>query len=117
MAVRAIGGYDFPSRSRQELYGEDQLVHVWWRNNLWFCAAGCFRVPRAMTFADFLAEIVTPWASGDPSFDVAAITDWILDDEPLDPTPDRTLAELGVGHKSLLEFRAPSTSSAEALTG
>ena len=70
-----------------------------------------------MTFRDFLAAIVVPWASGDPSFDAATITGWVLDDEPLDPQPDRTLAELGVGHKSLLEFRAPSSSGVEALIG
>ena len=55
MAVRSIGEYDFPSRSRQELYGDDQLVHLWWRDNPWFCAAACFRAPKAMTWGDFRA--------------------------------------------------------------
>ena len=37
MAVVALKeGYEFPSRSRQELYGDDQLVHVMWRNNAMF---------------------------------------------------------------------------------
>ena len=117
MAVRAIvETYEFPSRSRQELYGDDQLVHVWWQNNLWFCAAACFRAPKAMTWADFEAGVVAPWAAGDPSFDPAAITGWVLDDQPFEPDPAKTLDELGVGHKSLLEFRAPSSTSREALT-
>ena len=117
MGVRAIvDTYDFPSRSRQELYGDDQLVHVWWRNNLWFCAAACFRAPKAMRWGDFLDGVVYPWAAGDPSFDPATVSGWVLDDEPLDPRREQTLAELGVGHKSLLEFRAPSSTSAEALS-
>jgi phenol hydroxylase P4 protein len=117
MAVRAIGEYKFPSRSAQEHYGDDQLVHVWWQDNLWFCAAGCFRAPRAMTWADFTAALVFPWASGDPDFDPATVHGWVLDGQPLEVDGTKTLAELGVGHKSLLEFRAPTSSGREALTG
>ena len=43
MTVKSIGAYEFPSRSRQELYGDDQLVHVWFTDTLWFAAAACFR--------------------------------------------------------------------------
>ena len=50
MAVKSIGTYEFPSRSRQELYGDDQLVHLWFQEDMWFCAAACFRAPRAMTW-------------------------------------------------------------------
>jgi len=57
MAVRAIGEYTFPSRSRQELYGDDQLVHVWWKGDLWFAATACFRAPKAMSWNDFLANV------------------------------------------------------------
>ena len=47
MAVKSIGTYEFPSRSRQELYGDDQLVHLWFQGNMWFCASACFRLcPR-----------------------------------------------------------------------
>ena len=34
MAVKSIGTYDFPSRSRQELYGDDQLVHLWFQEDM-----------------------------------------------------------------------------------
>jgi phenol hydroxylase P4 protein len=105
MSVRALApGYDFPSRSRAELYGDDQLVHVLWRGNLMFCSAACFRAPKAMTWADFLSGMVEPWASSDPDFKPGTQRDWVLDGRPLDPRGDATLAELGVGHKSLLEF-------------
>ena len=106
MAVRAIGEYDFPSRSRQELYGDDQLVHVWWRDNPWFCAAACFRAPKAMTWSDFRAAMVDPWASCDPDFDAAADFRWTVDDQPVQPAGDLTLEALGVGHKSLVSFSA-----------
>lgn len=105
MSVRAIGTYDFPSRSRQELYGDDQLVHVWWQDNPMFCAAACFRAPKAMTWGEFRAGMLDPWASSDPEFTPDRPGDWVLDDAPLTPSDDKTLAELGVGHKSLIAFR------------
>jgi phenol/toluene 2-monooxygenase (NADH) P4/A4 len=104
MAVRSIGEYEFPSRSRQELYGDDQLVHVWWSDNPWFCAAACFRAPKAMTWADFRAAMLDPWASCDPDYDPTADFQWVIDDQPVTPVGDQTLEALGVGHKSLVSF-------------
>ncbi len=106
MSVRAITAYEFPSRSRQELYGDDQLVDVWWRNNPMFCAAAMFRAPKAMTWADFRAAMLDPWAGSDPDFDPASPRSWVLDDAPFTPEDNRTLEELGVGHKSLIAFEA-----------
>lgn len=105
MAVKSIGEYRFPSRSRQELYGDDQLVSVWWRDNPWFCAASMHRAPRAMTFGDFWAQMVAPWAAGDP--DLAEGKDWTdfewsLGGESFTPDPEKSLADLGVGHKDVL---------------
>lgn len=104
MSVKAIGDYDFPSRSRQELYGDDQLLNVWWRNNPFLSAAGTFRAPKAMTWADFRAAMVDPWAATDPDFDPGKVADWMLDGASLSPENDATLEQLGVGHKSLLSF-------------
>ena len=103
MAVRSIGTYSFPSRSRQELYGDDQLVHVWWKGNLWFAAAACFRAPKAISWKDFLAGMVHPLFSCDPDFDPAttALT-WTVDGQAIHPEGGESLSELGVGHKSLV---------------
>jgi phenol hydroxylase P4 protein len=104
MSVKALGTYDFPSRSRQELYGDDQLVNVLWRNNPFLSAAATFRAPKAMSWADFRNVLMDPWAASDPDFDPAGPEDWILDGAPLTPREDQTLEQLGVGHKSLLSF-------------
>ena len=105
MAVKSIGAYDFPSKSRQELYGDDQLVHVWFQGNPWFCAAGCFRAPKAMTWGDFWSQVVVPFAEEDPDFDPAAQRTWTLHGEPLTPREDATLQELGVVHKDVIGMR------------
>ena len=83
MAVKTISTYDFPSRSRQELYGDDQLVHVWFKDNPWFCAAACFRAPKAMTWGDFWSQLVIPFAEEDPDFDPAAARAWSLHGETI----------------------------------
>jgi phenol hydroxylase P4 protein len=106
MAVKALYNYDFPSADRAENFGDDQLVYVHWTGNPLFCSAACFRVPRAMPFGEFVAGVVGPWAGSDPDFDVSQVHDWRLAGKPLDPADGTPLAELGVGHKTLLSFSA-----------
>jgi phenol hydroxylase P4 protein len=105
MAVVALKeGYEFPSRSRQELYGDDQLLHVMWRNNRMFAAAATFRAPQVMPFADFLEALVNPWAGSDPAFVPGSPKGWKLDGQAWEPDPAKGLREQGIGHKSLITF-------------
>lgn len=105
MSVRAIGEYKFPSRSRVELYGDDQLVHVWWRDNQFLASAATFRVPKAMPFGEFVSTVVEPWAASDPDFDPGSERDWFIDDSPLRVRDDASLTELGIGHKHTVSFQ------------
>lgn len=105
MGVRAIGEYKFPSRSRAELYGDDQLVHLWWRDNTFFCAAMTVRVPKAMPFGEFVSTVVEPWAASDPDFEPGSERDWFIDDNPLHVRDDASLSELGIGHKHTVSFQ------------
>lgn len=104
MTVKALYDYEFPSADRIENFGDDQLVYVHWKGNLFLCSAAAFRAPRAMPFGEFVSAMVHPWASSDPEFDAAAVHDWTLFDEPLNPSDDKSLADLGIGHKALLTF-------------
>lgn len=105
MSVRAIGEYKFASRSRAELYGDDQLVHVWWRDNTFLAAAATFRVPKKMPFGEFISTVVEPWAATDPDFEAGSERDWFIDDNPLQVREDASLTELGIGHKHTLSFQ------------
>ena len=58
MAVKALYDYDFPSKDRQELFGDDILVNVLWTNNMMFASAACFRAPKAMSWADFKSQMI-----------------------------------------------------------
>ena len=75
MSVKALYEYDYPSRDRQENFGDDLLVNVLWVNNPMFGAPACFRAPRAMSWADFKAQLIDPWAASDPGYDPAAPKD------------------------------------------
>jgi phenol hydroxylase P4 protein len=110
--IHSIGTYDLPSRSAKELYGDDLLVHVWWKGNPWFVAAATFRAPEAMAFGDFWNALFVPYHEEDPDFDASKgweQFDWFLavnrDEHPVTPTAEATLAEFGVTHKAVLGFK------------
>lgn len=105
MVVKALYDYSFPSASRQELYGDDLLVSVEWAGNVFLCAPVCVRVPAAMSWAEFTGGVIDPWAAADPSYDPSAITEWQLDGVALNAADEASLADAGVGHKSLITFR------------
>lgn len=105
MTIKALYDYDFPSADRAELFGDDQLVYVHWKGNPLFCSAACFRVPKAMPFGDFLTGIVHPWAGSDPDFDPETVNGWQLFTEPFEPAAEKSLDDLGIGHKALLTFK------------
>lgn len=105
MPVKALYDYDYPSRDREELYGDDILVNVMWANNMMFSSAACFRAPKAMTWADFTSQMVDPWAASDPDYDPSAQREWQRNGEAFSPADDATLADTGVGHKGLFVFR------------
>lgn len=102
MAVKSIGEYDFPSRSAQELYGDDQLVHLWFQDTMWWSSPLTFRAPREMTWGDFIAQMFVPLAEEDPDFDPAAPRTWTVHGSPFVPQDGQTLTELGIGHKDVI---------------
>lgn len=105
--IKSIGAYDFPSRSAQELYADDQLVHVWYDGNPWFVASACYRAPKAMSFGDFWSALVVPYHEEDPDWQASwtpADFVWGLDGEDWNPVEQSSLADLGVGHKSVIRM-------------
>lgn len=104
MAVKALYDYEFPSRDRAELYGEDQLVNVLWLGNPLIATPACFRVPRSTSLAEFKRGFLDPWAATDPTYDPDAATGWELDGKPLEMGAD-SLEKAGVAHKGLITFR------------
>lgn len=105
MAVKALYEYDYPSKDRAEVFGDDILVNVMWANNMMLCAAACFRAPKAMSWADFKSQMIDPWAASDPDYDPSTPTGWQVNGEAVALDPGASLADTGVGHKGLFSFR------------
>ena len=105
MATVAISEYKFPSRSRQELYGDDQLVHIWWKGNPFYVSAATFPLPKEMPFGA-LVGLAKDFFSADPDFDPDAFDNarWAVDKVPLTPDLEASIVANGVGHKSLVQF-------------
>lgn len=105
MTVKSRGTYDFPSRSRQELYDGDILVSLWFQDTMWWCSPLMFRAPTSMRWGDFWSQMVVPLAEEDPDFDPAAARIWSVHGTVFEPEDHQTLAELRIGHKDVIGTR------------
>lgn len=109
MPVTAIGTYTAQPLDLQANFHGAQLVYLCWENHLLFCAPFTLPVDPALTFGDFIEQVVKPAIALHPdaaqvSFDVAR---WRLDERPFAPDLASGLAANGVVHKSLLHLHTP----------
>lgn len=110
MSVIAItDNYKGVVRDLQANFGENILVYIGWDEHLLFCSAKAFPLPPQMTFADLKAGVLPEGFGQHPDF--AKIdwdkVEWNLNDNTLNPADDKSLADLGFDHKSLLRFKTP----------
>lgn len=109
MAVKAMNEYVGVERDAVENFHGNQVVYVDWDKHRLFCAALAFPLPPAMPFAALIKEVIPPAWGNHPQFsdiDWNSVQ-WILDDQEFTPKLDASLADNGVGHKSLLRFITP----------
>lgn len=110
MAVKTTyGEYPVGNRDALENFHGNQLVYIAWDGHLSFCSANCYPLPPDMPFGA-LTEAVLPGVHGPhPDFEKIdwAKVEWTLDGEALTPDMGASLADNGVGHKSLIRFKTP----------
>ncbi|MBY4676717.1 phenol hydroxylase subunit P4 [Marinobacterium arenosum] len=90
-------------------FGGNIVVYFGWDRHLMFCAAKAFPLSPDMRFGDVLANVLPEAFSQHPEFSQInwQTAQWQLDNQPINPQPDQTLAELGADHKSLFRFVTP----------
>ena len=102
-------GYKGEMRDREENFHGQRLLYLGWEDHLMFCAPHCIPVDASMPF-EALANAVLPSIYGmHPDWaqvNIGAI-EWFHSNERFTPVFDRSLAENGLGHKSLIRFRTP----------
>lgn len=108
MAVTALKpGYKFEPRDLQKNFHGNQLVYVGWDHHLMFCAPFCYPVPPELPFKELRDTVMAEAFGAHPMF--ADIdwdkTTWLLNDQSFTPDLDKSLAEQGINHKSVLRFQ------------
>lgn len=96
-------------RDRVENFHGNQLVYIGWDHHLMFCSAFTFLVAPSCTFATLRDEVMAGVFADHPEWsDINWNTaTWMLDGQPFTLDASQTLAEQGIGHKSLLRFNTP----------
>jgi phenol hydroxylase P4 protein len=104
-----FGEYPVGNRDAVENFHGNQLVYISWDDHLSICSANAFPLPPEMPFGALTAEVIPSVAGPHPDFGKIdwATVEWVLDDKPFKPEMDKSLAENGIGHKSLLRFKSP----------
>ncbi|PWV59862.1 phenol hydroxylase subunit P4 [Plasticicumulans acidivorans] len=97
-----------PKDTAEHFHG-NHLLYLGWDRHLMFCAPVCVPLPPDTPFSVLTEQVLPAAYAQHPDF--ARIdwnrVEWLLDGQPFTPDPARTLAEQGIGHKSLLRLRTP----------
>lgn len=108
MTVTALKPYSFPPRDAVEKFPAP-LVYIGWEGHLMFPAPFCLPLPPDTPFGALAAQILPSIYGSHPDF--AHIdwqqTQWSRGGEPFSPDADKSLAENGIDHKTLIRFSTP----------
>ncbi len=109
MAVQAIGDYEFDPKDKLENFHGNMLTYWNWVDHLMFCAPIALPLGPDMPFGAVVSDVF-PGAYGyHPDFEEIDwdSAEWTLDDEPFTPQFDKSLADNGLQHKSVVRFLTP----------
>ena len=108
MAVASLGTYDFQPADPVEKFPAP-LLYVGWEDHKMFCAPHCVPMPPTTVFGDFVKNVLPDMYSAHPDFARIAWdqVEWFSSGQPFTPDMARTMAENGIGHKSVIRFRTP----------
>jgi phenol hydroxylase P4 protein len=108
MAVKSIGPYEFPQKDTVDKFPAP-LLYIGWEDHKMFCSPFCVPMPQAMKFGDLVKGALPGIFGAHPDF--ARIdwskAEWFVSGKPFTPDMNKTLAENGLGHKSVLRLRTP----------
>jgi len=109
MSVVAITDYKGEMLDKVENFHGNQLVYLHWEKHNFFCAPLAFPFPPAMPFGAVLKEIIPTFYGMHPDFEKVDWEKvvWKVDGEEVTPDPEKSLADHGVGHKSIIRFWTP----------
>jgi len=106
--ARSIGSYKFASHDSAARFSHP-LLFVGWDEHMMFAAPFTIMQPMDMTFAEFVHKVLPKLFGEHPDFNNIGWdrAQWFRGDVMFTPRMDATLAQNGLGHKSVLRFRTP----------
>lgn len=102
-------GYTGEVRDRVENFHGNQLVFFGWDQHRLFCSPFTLPLPPDMPFGALVDNVIVPLLGAHPegaAIDWAQVQ-WLRGDAPFTPDAEASLADNGLGHKSLLRLRTP----------
>ena len=111
MPVIALApGYEGEVRDRVENFHGNQLVYFGWDRHMLFCSPFTFPLPPTMPFKALVSDVLSPLLAAHPE---GASIDWkeaiwLRSGQPFTPDMEASLADNGLGHKSLLRLQTPN---------
>lgn len=111
MAVTAIREdyWSSPPKDAVDNFHGNQVVYTSWDGHLMFSYPAAFPLPPAMPFSKLIDDLMPTVYALHPDF--AKIqwdkVQWLVDGKAHKPKMDASLADNGVGHKSVIRFITP----------
>ena len=114
MAVKALHpGYKGEVRDRVENFHGNLVLFIGWDRHMMIGAPLALPLPPAMPFGDVIKKVLPATAYAEhpdwPKIDWSKV-EWLLSTKPFKPDLKKSLADNGLGHKSLVRFRTPNLS-------
>lgn len=108
MPVAAAAPYDFAPKDSVDKFPAP-LLYIGWDQHKMFCSPLCAPMPPDMRFGDLVQGALPGMYGAHPDFARIdwASAQWLRDGQPFVPDMDKSLADNGLGHKSVLRFRTP----------
>ncbi len=110
MSVVALKpGYSGTVADSEERFHGNRLLYIGWEDHLLFCAPVCLPLPPSMPFGALIKDVLPGVYGSHPDFQAIdwSKTEWFDSGLAFQPDPAKSLADNGLGHKSVIRFRTP----------
>lgn len=101
--------YAGPQQDTEDKFHGNRLLYICWDEHLLFCSPVALPLPPAMPFGALLTQVLPGVYGSHPEFAQIDWSQavWTHSGEPFKPDADKSLADNGLVHKSVIRFRTP----------
>lgn len=107
--LRSLGPYPLHQADTEDKFFGNRLIYISWENHLMYGAPFCVPLPPSLPFGALVRDVLPEICGEHPEFEQIdwQRTEWFSSDKRFRPDFGKSLAQHGLGHKSLIRFRTP----------